>query len=162
MIFVRRSGLTVIELLVSISILVLLFTATTVVLNGVERKASSVSGINRLISDIKEQQLKAMVSDAGSGTVASSSGVYFNKTDYVLFRGNSFNAQDSTNYTTTLDEGLEFSDINLPNSQIRFQVQTGQVENYVAGQDNFSLLDTSTGTKKKLTINQMGVVLSVN
>ena len=162
MIIKKNSGVTIVELLVVMGILAVIFGTSSILLLGSQKKASLNSSINRLVVDLKEQQLKAMVGDTGGSGVASPSGVYFNKTNYVLFRGQTFNSADPSNYVTNLDYGFQFSPINLVNSQIQFTPVTGTVSGYLVNSDNFSLTDPNTNEQKTIKINKLGAVISIN
>ena len=155
-------GLTVIELLVVLSMLAVLLSFSSVFLLGVQRKGLLTNTINRLVIDIREQQLKAMVGDTGGTGFASGSGIYFSPTSYVLYPGTAYDPLSSSNYTTNLEGGLEFNPINFPGSQLHFTSNTGTVSGYIDNSDTIVLKNSNDTDQKTVKINRLGVVISIN
>jgi prepilin-type N-terminal cleavage/methylation domain-containing protein len=157
-----KAGFTVIEFIVVMAIIATLFGLGGVLLLSVQRQASITNTANKLVVDIKEQQLKAMVGDTGGSETASPSGIYFYPDKYILFRGDSFDSADPSNFVTNLDYGLQFSQINLFENQIKFTPGSGEILGFVSGSDNVVLKNTTNTDSKTVKINSLGVVVNMD
>ena len=80
-----QAGFTFIELIVSMAIFSLLVGLATISLSNVERTSSLASEVNRLLPDVKEQQIKAMSGDTEGGGVVSDYGIRFSSNSYTLY-----------------------------------------------------------------------------
>lgn len=146
-----QNGLTIIELMVAIGILVIIFGLTTINLSRLPSSTSQSSGYDLLISDIRSQQTSAM---AGKGT----KGVHFEATSYTLFNGTSFSSNDPGNFVVTLEPNLSFS-VDLPvgvGSSIVFTKSSGDIANYDSLHDTIELRNSFTGEVKTLRLNKYG------
>ncbi len=153
-----KKGFTVVELLVSIGILMTLFALTTINLTGLPSSAFQNSSLDRLVSDLRSQQTKAMVGfDSGappSGGVPY--GVHFEDASYTIFTGLSYSSSDPNNFVVSLDPSLTFTEIRFPNSQVVFEAGTGDIAGYSVGNDSVSITDAVTGVVKSLRLNKYG------
>src|SRR4030042_5132924 len=156
-----QKGLTLIELLVAIGILLILFTLTTMNLSRLPSSTAQSSGYDLLISDLRSQQTKAMSgynSDAGAIS-GNAYGVHFESTSYVLFRGSAYSPSDVDNFLVTLEPNLSFTGSTLPTSNgnsIVFSQGSGDIANYISGQDGISLSNSFTGDVKVIRLNKYG------
>ena len=125
-----------------------------------QRHATQDTTMDTLISDIKQQQLKAMLKDTEGRATSDSYGVYFEQNRYTLFHGATFTSQPE-NFVVDLTTAEQFSAINLPSSQIVFAPGSGEVSNFSAGQQTFILRNTQTNQQKTVTINQVGSITQI-
>ncbi len=150
-----KKGFTIIELLVSIGILTILFALTTINITRLPSSASQSSSYDRLISDLRGQQTKAMAgfNPATGATTGSAFGVYFDATtnSYTLFTGSNYSAGDANNFKVDLDPNLTFTNITFPSSQVVFAAGSGDT---VSG--GASITNTLTGDVKILKLNIYG------
>lgn len=148
-----QKGLTIIELMVAIGILLVLFALTTINISRLPSSAAQSSGYDLLISDIRSQQNMSM-------TRGLSYGVEFEGTSYILFTGTSFNPADSNNFIVNLDPNLSFTGSSFPTnangSYVVFSVGTGDFANYISGHDSISITNNATGEVKQVRINKYG------
>lgn len=151
-----QRGFTLVELLVSIGILTILFALTTINLNRLPSSTSQSSSYDRLVTDLRGQQTKAM-----AGYNASSFGIHFENTSYTVFNGMAYSGSDPTNYKIDLDPNLSFTGSNFPadsgGSHVVFSAGTGDVSG-LTGSNTYSvsISDSLTSEVKTVTINQYG------
>lgn len=149
----KSYGFTLVELLVTIGLIGSLIGLTTISLINVQRKVTLSSTITTLISDLKEQQTKAMTGDTG-GVSKDSYGIYLDTNRYILFHGDLFSSTDPSNFAINL-ANIEFSN---PGTSIVFS----QVSGEIAAASNITLTDITNNQQKTIQINKYGVVTAIN
>ncbi len=145
---------TLIEMLVVVGIGVVILTTTTVLLLSGQRRVAKISAEVQVLSDIRSAQTKAM---AGGGT----QGVSFGSNAYTLFKGISYNANDTANFVINLDNNINLATA-FPGSEIVFLAVSGEINNYVNGSDTVSVVDATDNTNKVIRFNKYGVAISQN
>src|SRR5687768_9752938 len=83
--FSSPRGFTLIELMLVIAIIASLMGITTMSLTGAQQKSSMNATLGIFISDIRAQQLKAMVGDTEGRATSDTYGISFQSTKYTLF-----------------------------------------------------------------------------
>lgn len=135
----------------------LLFGVSSLVLTGLIPKASVRAQAEVLVSQLRQQQLKAM-SGATEGLDESGSyGVYFGDNYYTLFHGSAYDPDSSRNYTVTLDDPAQLS-TTFTDRQVVFASGSGEVAEYTADRNNCTIFRTDTINALSLDLNQYGVV----
>jgi len=155
------SGFTLTELIITLGILTILTGLTSVNLLGFYAKNTLNTSIPTLISDLKHQQLKAMVGDTEGKTSHDAYGIYFQPDRYTLFQGPTYSISGTVNFDIVLNSDLQFSNIILPSSQIVFASGSGEVVNYNQSFDYVTLKNVNTDETKTVRINQYGAVIDV-
>lgn len=156
----NHKGFTLLELIVSITIVSILFALVVINLLNVKHKASLSTSIDTFITDIRNQQLKVMVGDTQGQVSMENLGIFFNADRYTLFQGN-YSPAEPSNFTITLGDNIVFGNISFPSSQVVFAPKSGEIIGATA--DNTIVIqDTQTQEQKTLTINKYGVVIAVN
>lgn len=153
-------GFTLIELVAVMAIASTLFGFIIVNLIGSQRRVSLTSSIDVLVSDMASQQTKAMLGAGSSSGI--SYGIYFLPDRYILFKGDTYSALDSDNFTVNLDQGITFSQVQFPAGIVVFTSATGTVSGYLNGSNFVTMQDTQEGSTKTITVNRYGVVTGVN
>ena len=150
-------GFTIIELMVSIGILTILFALTTINLTRLPSSTSQSSSYDRLVSDLRSQQTKAMVgyNQATGATTGSAYGVYFDTSDpsknkYILFTGVNYTG-GTEYYPVDMDPNLTFTGITFPDLQVVFATGSGDTASGSA-----SITNSLTGEVKTLKLNKYG------
>lgn len=162
--FAKKAGFTVMELVIVMSVIALLAGFTTINLIRPQTTSTSSSALNTLVSDLKEQQIKAMAGDSEDQTGATGAqphGIFLENNQYTLFRGASFNPAEPNNFTVNIETGLTLSNTFPPlgpTGEIVFAKRSGEVTGYSAGADTITLTNTQTGEQKTITINRYGTV----
>ena len=156
-----KRGVTLIELILVLSIVMLLIGLITVNLSNIYTTSSLNASGDVLINDIKSQQMKAMLGDTERRASADAYGVYFEPDKYILFHGFVYNPSDTSNFAINLEGSLHFNTILFPSSSIIFNPLSGKTVGYVSGQDTVVLKDSSTGKQKTIQINRLGVISNI-
>jgi prepilin-type N-terminal cleavage/methylation domain-containing protein len=151
----KQRGFTITELVISMAVLVLLVSLASVNLIHFNQRASLNSTVTSLISDIKEQQTKAMVGDTEGASSPTSYGVYFEATKYTLFKGSSYVVGDSHNFSINLPTN---DTIQSPGYSIVFTRLSGET----SGTTTITIIDLTNHDQKVITLNSYGVVTTVN
>lgn len=146
-----KAGFTAVEVLWVLGIIGIIFAFVSVNLISFSRKSALSSTVSMLISDIRQQQLKAMMGDGGSLETPSNYGVYFQQTSYVLYKGDSYNPADPQNFVVTLEGNLQFS---TPSAQVNFSRSSGLIPAPSAQ----AIIDTTNGEMEEIQLNKYGVI----
>ncbi len=145
----HQYGFTLVELLVSIAILAVLFAITTINISPLPSNTLQSANLDTLLSDIRSQQTWSMSDD-------SSYGIHFGTDSYTLFKGDTYVEGVSTNTVINFDSGIVFSEVTFPNSVIVFSPGSGDITNYITGQDSFILASLATNKSTVIKINKYG------
>lgn len=146
-----QKGFTLPELLIVMGILAIIFTFTTPNLIHFQRKSALNTTVDTLLTDLKSQQIKAMVGDTQGSGVISDYGVYFETNRYILFRGSSYNPLDSSNFPVNLDTSLTFTSV----SSVIFSKGSGEVS---FAPISVVLDDTTNTDQKTIQTNVYGAI----
>lgn len=150
-------GFTVTEMVLTMAIVATLFGIITVDLFRAHRSASLSSALQTLVSDIKNQQIKAMTG-ATTGVTSNNFGIYFTPSGYILFHGAIYNSSDPSNFTIALDSPLSFTSVTFPNNTLLFSQINGNFIGFANGQNTVTIKNTTGGDQKTITINRYGVI----
>jgi prepilin-type N-terminal cleavage/methylation domain-containing protein len=142
-------GFTLVELLVSMGILALIFGLSSVNISQLPSNTVQSTNLDTLKSDIRSQQTLSMSND-------SSYGVHFESNSYTLFKGDSYTQGLNANTVISLDSGIVFTNTTFSNSVVVFSPGTGDVSNYLAGSDGFTIKSSGTNQATVVKINKYG------
>jgi prepilin-type N-terminal cleavage/methylation domain-containing protein len=156
--FSKIAGFTFIELLVVMTILAVLFTLSAVNIGNLIPKATSRSSLEAIISDLKQQQNKAMLGDTEGRASSTAYGVHFDQGQYVLFYGDSYDSADTSNSVFELGDILQFQNTNLPSSNVIFAQNSGELLEFAGSDFQFVLNNTANGQSQIVIINRYGVI----
>lgn len=154
-------GFTFIELIVVIGILSVLFSIAFVGISSLQVGSTKQSTSVVLYSDLKNQQIKAMSGDTQSSGIKSNYGIKILSDSYVLFRGSTYNALDTSNITMDAEPGYTINST-FPDTTIVFEAGSGEIIGFVNGQNTITITHTSTGQAKTIQLNKYGAVTSFN
>jgi len=156
-----KKGYTYLEVLIVIAIAGLLFGFIAFNLFKTQHETAVTSIVNTLLSDLKNQQTKAMIGVNGGRPTGDSYGIFFQSNSYVLFYGNAYNSQDSTNFNVPLDQNLTIS-TTLASNTLVFSQLSGEVFNFSPFQNTITIKNTAGLEQKIITVNRYGVVTGIN
>lgn len=156
------SGFTLMELTVVMSLLSLLFGFVWVNLLGSRDSASQNTSVDLLVSDLRAQQLKAMLGDTEGRIEHDAYGIHFALTSYTLFHGVSYITADPTNFTVNLGDNEQFQSVAFPGSTIVFASVSGEVDGFSQGANSIVLTNTMANTQKIIQLNKTGTVYAIN
>jgi type II secretory pathway pseudopilin PulG len=152
-----EKGFTYAEIIVIMGIVTMLFGFATVNLVKVQRSSSVNATVQTLLTDIKQQQLKAMVGATEGRTASDSYGIYLESNRYSFFHGSVYAPSDTSNFPVKLDSSITIS-TTFPNNSLIFSRRSGEVTGFVPGQNTITVRN-NTGTEQKIiTINRYGVI----
>jgi len=157
----KNSGFTLIELVIVMGIIMTLFSLSAVSIVGLRQKASLNTTIDSLITDLKSQQLKAMIGESEGRASSDVYGIYFETNDYVLFHGGVYLSSSPDNFVVKGGDGVQFSST-FSGHQIVFSQTAGEVVNFVIGNNMIAVSNTVSGEHKTITINRYGVITGIN
>lgn len=155
-----QKGFTVIELMLTMSIFAILTGIITLNLNTAQHNATISTTVETLLTDLNQQQIKAMVGDTEGRTEADTYGIHFGTTTYTLFYG-TYSATETTNFSINLPTVQQVT-TTFPNDEIIFLQGSGEIAGYDADTDTIVVQDIVTGEQKTIELNQYGVVTGVN
>jgi prepilin-type N-terminal cleavage/methylation domain-containing protein len=153
-----HTGFTVLELMLTLSILGVLFALTVVNLTNIIPKANTRAAAEVLIADLREQQMKAMSGYEAVVGGASDYGIFFETDAYTLFTGSDYVEGHQENYVVSLQAGLEFDTTNLPLSRIVYLKGSGEVANYSETYHSIRIRNIVTTELRTIVYNQLGVL----
>jgi prepilin-type N-terminal cleavage/methylation domain-containing protein len=156
-----QSGVTLIELLLVMGIISILFTISSILLLNLIPKASQTTHAEVLISELRHQQLKAMVGETQGTGAPQAYGVYIASDRYVLFGGEAYDSNDPTNFVVVLEGQLQLS-TNFANQQIVFLAGSGEVKDFDIGNNRLTLSGGPSGQTVIMEVNRYGVVYEIN
>lgn len=157
---INRFGFTFPEVIITVSILLTILGFAAINLLNVRNSTSLNTVLDLLVSDIQNQQMKAISNNTEGRTDTSDYGIHIQTDRYILFHGASYNPNESTNVLIEIDNPLELS-TTFPNSTVIFSKGIGEVVNFVENQNTISITDTSQNRQEVITINRLGVITSI-
>jgi type II secretory pathway pseudopilin PulG len=151
-----KRGFSVIELTVVFAIgLTLLFLASVNLL-GVIRRPSLAAAADTLVSDLRQQQTRAMANEAVALS-PTAFGIAFTPGSYILFAGTSMIQNDPANSTIPLSDGIALAST-FDNQQVAFAQGSGEVVAASPQEYEITLTDTRNGELRTIIVNPYGVV----
>ncbi|MFA6081700.1 MAG: type II secretion system protein [Patescibacteria group bacterium] len=150
-----HTGFTLVEIVIVMGIMVVLMMIGSVNFFPIKQKVSLTTTVSNMITDFKQQQLKAM-----SGKL--STGIYFDPDNksYVVFEGDTYNPANNSNFRINLGDQIETSIIDFSGRQIIFNPLSGEINNYING-NKIALLNTFSKEQKLIYINKYGIITNV-
>jgi len=147
-------GFTLVELAVVTSIIVALLGFITISLIRSQQAVSLTESEEILLTDLKQQQLKAMIGDTEGRGASDSYGVHFDSNRYVLFHGAVYSSSDTSNSTINLEGNIQF---NSPSYNVIFSKLSGEIPTTAI----IELQDSTNSKLRKIHLNIYGVVTQV-
>lgn len=159
-IFRNQSGMSLIELVVSMVFLSILGGLISSNLLQVKNKTSLTTTVDTFVSDIRNQQMKAMVGDTEGRASHENYGLYLSANQYILFHG-IYTAGDSTYAQISLGDYIQITSTTFPGSQIVFTAPSGDIQG-ISGDNTITLKNSLSGETKVITVNRYGVITNIN
>lgn len=150
-------GYSLIELTIVIFFLAILVALVSMNLFQFQHTSQLNSSLSSFISDYKEQQIKAMTGDTSGSGALSNYGIYFGTTSYTEFQ----NAYGTNNFLVSLPATIHVA-TTFSGSQLLFVKGTGMISGFTSGLNTITLSDTVNDAHHIITVNQYGVITSVN
>jgi prepilin-type N-terminal cleavage/methylation domain-containing protein len=157
-------GFTLPELVVVIGIVTTLFAIGAINLLGAERKVSLTAAVDSLITDLRQQQLKAMVGDTEGRPIPDSYGIHFESQSYTLFHGASYSPGAEGNFVISLEPTLNFPSVTFPDSIVIFTRASGDIAGSPPGSGpvgSITIQNTTDSQTQTIYLNRYGVITAV-
>ena len=148
-----QCGFTLIELIIVLSIVAILLGFTTINLSRSQQSASLNAVEQILLSDLKQQQLKAMIGDTEGRATPDSYGIHFDSNKYVLFHG-TYLEGDPSNFVVNLDSNMQF---NNPEYNVVFSRLSGEI----AAATIVELQDKNDSKLVRIHLNSLGTATQI-
>lgn len=153
-------GYTLIELIVVLGIVALLTGIASVNLIRFQQQTNITGLTDAFITNVKEQQTKAMAGDAEGRGANSPYGVNIALDQYIQFH-DTFTSGESSNRVITLPPITEIT-TTFPNSQIVFEGGSGEIIGYSSANSSVTIRNVQTNDQKVIHFNRYGAVTAVN
>jgi prepilin-type N-terminal cleavage/methylation domain-containing protein len=125
----NKTGFTLIELVIVISIIFIVSAISIVSFGLYEKKSAVENSLEEIIACLKSAQNKTLASEENSQW-----GVYFDpaQSDYVLFKGSIYNPEAVENEINEIPQRIEINEINLAGGEnkIVFKRLTGETDQF--------------------------------
>jgi type II secretory pathway pseudopilin PulG len=154
----KNTGLTLVEVLIVTSLLVILLALGTVIFANFARQDEIAGESQKIVALVNEARAKTLAGYSGGGESGLNFGVHFEADAYTLFSGVSFNSADPSNQKFDLPVRLRITDLSLASGNIIFEKITGEVRDFDPAQNFIVLADQRAGQEKKIIINKLGVM----
>ncbi len=156
----RKQGFTVIELTVVFAISLTLLFLASVNLLGVIRRPSLAAAADTLVSDLRQQQTRAMANEVVSGE-PTAFGIAFATSSYTLFAGTSMDPSDPANSVIPIPSGVALT-TTLDNQEVAFAQGSGEVLVASPQEYEIAVTDTRNSEQRTIIINPYGVVTQLD
>jgi prepilin-type N-terminal cleavage/methylation domain-containing protein len=148
-----QRGFTLIELTLVLSLTAILLGFITINLAR-SRQSASLNAVEQvLLSDLKQQQLKAMIGDTEGRATSDSYGIHFDSNKYVLFHG-TYSEGDSSNFVINLDSNMQF---NNPEYNVAFSRLSGEI----TAATTIELQDKNDSKLVRIHLNTLGTATQI-
>ena len=146
----HQKGFTLLEIVLVVGILTILLSIAFVSIGNIRVISTTNNTSSVIVSDLKNQQVRAMVGDTEGRGIPDNYGIKILPTQYVLFHGVSYDASDTTNYAVPVSTGFTLSST-FTNGVILFASESGELVNFVANHDTITLTNTTSNQQKLFT-----------
>lgn len=160
--FKSQKGFTFLEVMITTVTMAILFGVVTFNLLRTQNLSSKQSNLDKLVSDIRAQQTKAMTGSTEGRTTADNYGIYFMSDRYVLFHGSSYSSSDTTNYNVSLPSDVQIQSTTLPDNTLLFSTLSGEMIGYSQSANSIILKLVNAGDQSVITLNRYGVITGIN
>jgi len=146
----KKQGYTLIELIISFTVLAILTVGITLVYQYFKRDTETETAAKKVIASLREAQSRAIASKDNI-----SWGIHFSNNSYIIFSG-VFDPANPSNETVFLGSSVSLENFNFHNSEneIIFSKLTGGTDNY--GQ--LEVVSIVSGGAKTITITSEGKI----
>lgn len=157
-----QGGFTIIELAITLAVFSILAGFVFINVSQSQHQTYVHTTVDTLVTDIRQQQIKTMAGDTQGTNTIVNYGIHFQPGSYTLFHGSSYSSADSTNFTIMLNPNVQFVTDLFPGANLLFDKGTGELLNFVNGQNAITVKDTATQETKTITVNRYGVITTIN
>lgn len=160
--FDHRGIASMAEIVLISGIFLLLLAIGIVNFPRIQQSSSLNATLETFLSNLKDQQIKAMTGYTDGGTSADQYGIHFDTTSYTLFRGTYPTGSFTVNLPPTINITTQMKIFGSEDTQIVFMKGTGELAGCCTVANTITLVDTSTNISKTITFNEFGVITGIN
>lgn len=153
-----QKGFSLIETVIVIGISLMLFGAITFNLFRAQSRSTIRANSDTIASDLRSQQTKAMTGATEGRSTPDSYGVYFLQDRYVLFHGNSYDPNDSSNFVVNLPTNTQILNTTFPNDTVIFSALSGEILGASASGNSVTIKTVNANDEFTITVNRLGVI----
>ena len=157
----HQKGFTLIEIVLVVGILTILLSMAFVSIGNIRVISTNSNTSTVIVSDLKNQQIRAMVGDTEGRGVPDNYGIKILPTQYILFHGNLYNPSDTTNYAIPISTGFSLSST-FTNDTILFASESGEIVTFTQNHDTITLTNTTSNQAKTIHLNKYGTITSID
>jgi prepilin-type N-terminal cleavage/methylation domain-containing protein len=151
-------GFTLMEIAIVLAVLATLFGLVWINLLGSREKASTAAATDTFVSDLRNQQLKAMLGDTEGRVGNDIYGIFLGTTSYTMFHGAVYSPADPANQQVVLGDNMQFQNILFPGSVILFASGSGELLAYASTTASVKIVNTVSNDLRTVQLNSLGVV----
>jgi prepilin-type N-terminal cleavage/methylation domain-containing protein len=155
-----QQGFTLIETLLVMGILGLLFGIGLLSIGNIQVVTQNTASSSVIISDLKTQQIKAMVGDTEGRGVPDNYGIKILSDRYILFHGMTYSATDTANFSIPIASGYTLAST-FPSTTILFASNSGELVNFSQGQDTITVTHTASSKQQIIRLNKYGTITNL-
>lgn len=156
----NKHAFTLIEIVMVVAIMLILFQIAYVNLIGFQQNASVRASMRTFLSDMRQQQLRAMMGDTGGTGVITDYGIYLQTTKYTIYTGTTYTAGVATNFPVNLASNIRISVNTFTNSSIVFAKGSGDLSTSKS-EETLTFSDTNSGKASTVHVNRLGVITQI-
>ncbi len=146
-----RSGFTFIEMLLVFGVIAILLSISGLTLIRPQTQSALDGETLKIVADIKNQQMSAMIGDTQGGGTPQAYGIFLESNQYTLFRGSSYVPADANNFVVVFPTSVQVTSNTLPSGIIVFNRRSGEVNGF-SSPVAFTLQDTVNLNTKTVTV----------
>lgn len=154
----QSAGFTFVEVVIVMGLVGLLMAIVGQTLFRSEQSVNLDTVAQKMISDIKNQQMHAMTGDTATPGTFIDYSVRFEETQYILYPGLVYSPGNSANTVISVVAPISISSMTIPDSTISFSRLSGDVRDFATGSDTVTVRNDQTGQTKTIRINKRGAI----
>ncbi len=155
----NKLGFTYIEVVVVFGILATMFLLFGGLSFRSQYQTLTAQGVESLISDLRGQQIKAMTGDSGGILQTDDYGLFLSGASYILFRGSSYAAGNTTNTTINFPDGVSAT-TTFSGNQVIFSKDSGEIAGYDSLNNLITISYSNGGVQRQIRLNKFATVIS--
>jgi type II secretory pathway pseudopilin PulG len=151
-------GFTMIDFLVSVAVFLGVLGLISINLLSGQKRTQLTAATDLIVADLRLQQFKAMAGDTEGRSSSDRYGLYFGNSSYTAFHGSSYNASDTSNFVTTLPNGVAVNTIAFAGRVVIFEKGSGEVVGFDGNNNTLNIGASGQASGVTIRVNRYGVV----
>jgi len=139
----RQFGFTTIELVIVFGLFVILAGFSAPSLLNLRNRTSLNTALEAFVNEVRQEQYAAMIEG---------------KDKTITFGLDYYQLGD---FRVNLDSNLQFGNIAFPNQELIFASYSGEIKDYISGQNTIIMHDLATQDAKIINFNRLGTITEI-